>query len=230
MADKYDELLRQGLIKLKEIEFSDVPEEEKIEHDFSDKYLKSKEKLINKLSRSYWKYINTVAKKVAVVIISFIIAFSSLMTVEAFRKSVIDFVVTMFNSFSKVEHNFEIKRQIDTYYSVYKAPSEYIKTISYFSESIYTQVWKDSNNNQISLIQVNSHLSNQFNSERGELSEYIINNTPCLICEDPIQYYCYWEFDGYRFELIYPIDLGEEFMSEVVGHLVEVDPEELTTE
>ena len=45
MADKYDELLKQGLIRLKEIEFSDVPKED-IKYEFSDKYLKSKEKYI----------------------------------------------------------------------------------------------------------------------------------------------------------------------------------------
>lgn len=230
MADKYDELLRQGLIKLKEIEFSDVPKEEEIEHGFSDKYLKSKEKLVNKLSRSYWKYVNTVAKKVAVIIISFIIAFSSLMSVDAFRKSVIDFVITVFDSFSKVEQNFEVEKQIETYYSIDEIPSIYVKTISYHNKSMYVQIWDNFNGNQISLNQVSTDAHSQFNSEHGELYESIINNTPCLNCEDPIQYYCYWEFDGYRFELIYPIDLGEEFMSEVVGHLVEVDPKELTTE
>ena len=100
MADKYDELLKQGLIKLKEIEFSGVPKEEEIEYNFSDKYLKNKERLLNKLNHSYWKYVNTVAKKVAVIIISFIIAFSSLMTVDALRESLIDFIVTIYKSFT----------------------------------------------------------------------------------------------------------------------------------
>lgn len=230
MANNYDELLKQGLIWLKEIEFSDVPKEEDIEHDFSDKYLKSKEKLLNKLNHSYWKYVNTVAKKVAVVTISFIIVFSSLMTVDAFRESIINFVITMFDSFSKVEQTYKTEEIIHSYYSINKLPSEYVKFITHYTEAIYTQVWNNSNNNQISLSQVPANTANQFNSERGELSEAIINNSPCLICKDQIQYYCYWEFDGYRFELVYPIDLGEEFMSEVVGHLVEVDPEELTTE
>lgn len=227
MANNYDELLKQGLIRLKELEFSDVPSEEEIEHDFSDKYLKNKEKLLNKLSRSYWKYVNTIAKKVAVIIISFIIAFSSLMTVDAFRKSVIDFVITIFDSFSKVEQNFEEEKQIGAYYSISKLPLRYIKFIDHCSEALYTQVWNNSNNDQISLNQVPANTPHQFDSESGELSEAIINNTPCLICKDSIQYYCYWEFDVYRFELVYPIELSEEFISKVVGHLVEVDPEDI---
>ena len=62
-----------------------------------------------------------------------------------------------------------------------------------------------------------------FDSENGELKEEIINDTPCLVCETNSDYFCYWEFDGYRFELVYPKELGREFMSEVVGNLIEVE-------
>ena len=227
MANNYDELLKKGLTRLKEIEFSDVPLEEEIEYNFSDKYLKNKEKLLKKLNHSYWKYVNTVAKKVAVIIISFIIAFSSLMIVDAFRESIINFVITIFDSFSKVEQNLEMEETIYSYYSTDRLLSNYMKRISHHSKAVYFQAWIDSNSNQISLNQVPLYLSNQFNTEHGELSEAIVNNTPCLICKDHIQYYCYWEFDDYRFELIYPIDLGEEFIGEVVGHLVEIDPEDI---
>lgn len=230
MSDRYDELLKQGLIKLKEIEFSGVPKEEEIEHNFSNKYLKNTEKLLNKLSHSYWKYVNTAAKKVAVVIISFIIAFSSLMTVEAFRNSIINFVVTIFDSFSKIEQTFTIEEKIYSYYSIKHLPDGYEKLLSYQSKATSFQIWVNLKQNQISLNQVPANTSHQFNTEYGELSETIVNDTPCLICKAPTGYFCYWEFDGYRFELIYPVGLGEKFMSEVVGRLVEVDPEDLTTE
>ncbi len=230
MADRYDELLKQGLIKFKEIEFSSVPKEEEIEHDFSDKYLKNKEKLLNKLSRSYWKYVNTAVKKVAVIIISFIIAFSSLMTVDAFRETIVSFIVTIFNTFTQVEQTVRTEEYIDTYYSFSTPPLNYSKIIINYDKSIFSHLWLNSDGDHLSLNQVPVSAPNQFNSEHGDLSEVVINNTPCLVCKDPIQYYCYWKFDGYRFELIYPIDLGEEFMSEVVGHLIEVDPQELTTE
>ena len=230
MTDRYDELLKQGLIKLKEMEFSYVPEKEDIDHNFSDKYLSNKERLLNKLSRSYWKYVNTVAKKVAVIIISFIIAFSSLLTVDAFRESIINFVVTIFDSFSKVEQSSTNEEIIYSYYTIGKLPSGYMERTSHKSKAVYFQVWSTSNNKQISLNQVPANTSNQFDSEHGIFGETIINDTPCFICQDENYFFCYWKFDGYRFELIYPIDLGEDFMSEVVGRLVEVDPEELTTE
>ena len=230
MTDRYDELLKQGLIKLKEMEFSYVPEKEDIDHNFSDKYLSNKERLLNKLSRSYWKYVNTAAKKVAVIIISFIIAFSSLMTVDALRESLIDFIVTIYKSFAVIEHKIANNEYLENYYSLQKPPEGYTNILTNLDNSKFIQLWDFNGSNPISLAQVPLYTPNQFNSEHGKLSEETINNTPCLVCVDNTLYYCYWEFDGYRFELIYPIELGEEFMSEVVGHLVEVDPEEFKTE
>ena len=152
------------------------------------------------------------------------------MTVDAFRESVINFAITLFESFAKIEHNYKSEEIVCSYYSINKVPTGYIKNISYFSESVCTQIWSKSNNKYISLNQVPFHVSNNLNIEHNELSEIAINDISCLTGKDNNLYYCYWEFDGCRFELVYPLDLGEEFMSEVVGHLVEVDPEELTTE
>lgn len=227
MADKYDKLLSRALVKLKEDEFRCVPEENEIEHTFSKKYLKVLEKILHKLDRSYWKYVNTVAKKIAVIIVTLIIAFSSLMTVEAFREMIANFVITIYESFTKIEQESKTEQHIGTYYSLNTLPIKYVKCVSHHSETLFFQVWDNDDSKSISLNQVAVNNTNLFNSEHGELSEAIVNDTPCLICKDNIQYYCYWEFDGYRFELVYPLDLGEEFMSEVVGNLIEIDPDEL---
>lgn len=229
MTHKYDELLIEGLSKLKELEFSNIPEADEIEHTFSDEYIKSKEKLLNKLGHSYWKYVNTVAKKVAVIIIAFIIAFSSLITVDAFREKIINFMYKIYNSFTQIySNNILPPTDIGRYYSIKNIPNGFNKYLTNYQSPIkISTYWTSENIGFIMLTQANPFTSGQFNSEHGELSERIINDTPCLICKDPNLYYCYWEFDGYRFELIYPIDLGEEFMSEVVGNLVEIDPAEL---
>lgn len=227
MADKYDKLLKEGLTRLKEAEFRYVPDEDDIEYEFSGKYLKAKERLLKKLDRSYWKYVNTAAKKAAVILITLIIAFSSLMTVDAFRETFVNFIITIYKNFTQIEEDLKTEEHIKTYYSFEKLPKSYTKVDVQYNKATYFQIWDNNALKPISLNQVPTHTSNQFDSEHGELSEAIINDTPCLICKDEIQYYCYWEFDGYRFELIYPADLGEEFMSEVVGNLVEIDPEEM---
>lgn len=231
MNDKYtDELLIKGLSKLKELEFANIPIENEIEYQFTESYIVKQERLLNKLSHTYWKYVNTVAKKVAIIIITFIIAFSSLMTVDAFRDKFLFFVYKIYSSFTQIESEEDIADKIiSQYYTIY-SPALFEQTSIVANEYMAFSCWTDTLQREISLAQFSVSDSYKFNSEHGELTEKIINDTPCLICKDPNLYYCYWEFDGYRFELIYPVDLGEEFMSEVVGHLIKVNPEELTTE
>ena len=228
MKNKYDDLLIEGLSKLKEFEFSHIPEANEIDYTFSEEYIKSKEKLLNKLGHSYWKYVNTIAKKAAVIIIALIISFSSLMTVDAFREKVLDFAYKIYDSFTQIElKEFTSFNKIEAYYSIKNVPTQFKQTLVNHNESISIQYWTNSLQKDIMLTQNYITEPHNFNSELGELTEIFINNTPCLVCKNNPLYYCYWEFDGYRFELVYPTDLGKEFMSEVVGNLVEIDPEEL---
>lgn len=228
MAEEYQELLIRGLTKFKEWEFSTVPNENEIEHIFSDKYLKAKEKLLNKLGHSYWKYVNTIAKKVAIIILTLIVVLSSLMSVEAIREKVINFVFKIYSTFTEIEYfDQNNSKYIDTYYSIHQLPKTYTKIFTNSNESISTTYWSNASQEDIILVQNLTSTKHAFNSEHGDISEVIINDTPCLVCKNQTLYCCYWEFDGYRFELVYPLDLGEEFMSDVVGKLVEIDPEDI---
>ncbi len=219
----YDELIKQGLAEYFNLEFSDIPPENEIEHEFSEKYLREKEKLIRKVGTSYWKYVNTVAKRAAVIIVTFIIAFSSLMSVEAVREKVLNFVYTVFETFTEVNSNDdESEKGIKLYYDIENIPIGYSQIFVQNTKQIRRSVWSKSNDD-ITLIQIAVGSSQQFNSENAELTETIINDTPCLVCENEVSYFCYWEFDGYRFELIYPVELGEDFKNTVVGHLVEAE-------
>lgn len=229
MTNKYDELLIESLSKLKELEFLNIPDADEIDYNFSDEYIKAKDSLLNKLGHSYWKFINTVAKKVAVIIIALTIAFSSLMTVDAFREKIVNFVYKIYTTFTEITIDYKKEsNRVERYYSVEKIPKQYIKTtVNKQLDRKITTYWFDKSDNYIMFTQTNLSDSNLFNSEHGIVKEVNINKTPCLICKTNTDYFCYWEFDGYRFELVYPVDLGEEFMSEVVGNLIEIDLAEL---
>lgn len=228
MKNKYDDLMIQGLTTLKNIEFAYVDNIEEIDYNFSEKYIKSKEKLIKKLGHSYWKYVNTVAKKAAVIIVALIIAFSSLLTVDAFRERVVDFAYKIYNTFSEIiRYDSEKEINLDRLYKPRNINATYNKETKLYSPGLWFVIWSNEDNITISFKQNDISIGTQFNTEHGTLNETIINDTPCLTCKTNTDYFCYWEFDGYRFELIYPLDLGEEFMSEVVGNLVEIDPDEL---
>ncbi len=230
MKNKYDNLLKQGLTKLKNLEFAYISDGKEINYSFSEEYIRNKEHLIKNLGRPYWKFVNTVAKKAAVIIVALIIAFSSLMTVDAFREKVVDFIYKIYVTFTEISSDHSnTQTDLNVFYSIDNPPKQFTKDYTNIQTTKKSSTyWVNSTGECITFTQSVLTKSISFNSEYGELSERIINDTPCLICKDPNLYYCYWEFDGYRFELIYPLDLGEEFMSEVVGNLVEIDPDELS--
>lgn len=228
MQDNYDILLIKGLTKLKEIEFSFVPNKDEIEYTFSDKYIKSKKQLLKRMSHSYWKYTNTVAKKVAVIIITLILTFSSLMSVDAIREKLLDFVFNIYSTFTVIKSNTAIeKSHIDTYYTLSNIPEEFNVSLTNHNSIISTMFWTNKKEQDIVFTQSITAISSSLNSEHGKLNETIINNTPCLTCKNDTNYFCYWEFDGFRFELVYPIDLGEEYLREIIGKLVKYTPEDI---
>lgn len=95
------ELLARAFLEAAEDEFSYVPAEEDIDLEFSPEFERKMEKLIRARKRPYYKYINTVGKRVAAIIIAVVIFFSTAMTVEAIRVPVINCLVKVYDTFNK---------------------------------------------------------------------------------------------------------------------------------
>lgn len=224
-SNNFDNVLIQGLYEFKELEFSKVPPEDEIDHTFSEKYIKERNRIIRQLGRSYYKLINTTLKKVAIIILTLIIAFSSLMTVDAFREKLLEFIYRTFYTHTVIDSGINYTDNIEKHYSIPVIPDNYTETFFKESANVFTKNYENNTHQDIVFIQSLTSNPFFFDSENGELQEEIINDTPCLICENKSKYYCYWEFDGYRFELVYPTELGKQFMSDVVGKLIEIEPE-----
>lgn len=225
-SNNFDNVLIQGLYEIKELEFSKVPPEDEIDHTFSEKYIKERNRIIRQLGQPYYKLINTTLKKVAIIILTLIIAFSSLMTVDAFREKLLEFIYRTFSTHTVIDSSKNDADKIERYYSIPYIPNDYAETFSKESANNATKKYESNDHNTIIFIQTIKTNTILFDSEDGKQQEEIINNIPCLTCENKSKYYCYWEFDGYRFELVYPKELGKQFMSDVVGKLIEIEPED----
>ncbi|HOB36923.1 MAG TPA: hypothetical protein PKX71_04540 [Candidatus Avimonas sp.] len=57
-------------------------------------------KLIQNQKRSYWKYINTATKRVAVIMLAIVITFASAMSVKAIREPVVNTIVEIYEKFT----------------------------------------------------------------------------------------------------------------------------------
>ena len=89
-------------IDLYEIDWLDTfPEENEIHHEFSDTFKIKMEKLIRSIKKPYYIFINTIGKRVAVIILLIIISFSAItLNVKALRDPIINFVIDVYEKFS----------------------------------------------------------------------------------------------------------------------------------
>lgn len=224
MQNKYDDVLKSGLSELKRTEFSCVPVENEIEHVFSENYDEKKQRSFKQLlhSRNEHKYV--AVKRLAILIAVLVILFSSLMSVSATRQKLLDFFYDVYHAFIQIEIKpVTNKGALEKEYTISVIPNNYSLSHTSNNNLMKSTFFVNENEQVIKFTQTVTSALERFNSEQGELSEVVINDMPCLVCENDSNYFCYWDFDGYRFELIYPMELGEKYMAEVVGKLVEVE-------
>ncbi len=96
--------------------------------DFSPDFEKSMQRLIKRQKKPYFKLINTVAKRVAIIIAVIIIALTStVLSVDALREKIKNFVIETFEKFSIVVYNDNLNtiEQIKEYYSPSYIPKGY---------------------------------------------------------------------------------------------------------
>lgn len=80
-------------------EFKDVPlNEEEIDYTFSHKFNKKMDKLICSEKKSYWRFVNTAYKKAILVAVIIAIMLSCVLSVSAVRKSIINFIVEIYET------------------------------------------------------------------------------------------------------------------------------------
>ena len=125
------EILRKAFDVIAREEAKALPTPEECTHvTFSEEFEQKMQKLISKEKKSYYYLINTVGKRVACVIITLLLALTSVtFGVKAIREAVIDFFVETFEKFSivgfKDEDIPENNKIIETYYAPTYLPEGY---------------------------------------------------------------------------------------------------------
>ena len=110
-------------------EFAHIPtDEDSIDFTFSEKFNKKMEKLIKSQRKSYYILINTVGKRVAILFVAIITLFTASMSVKAIREPVINFIIEVYESFTKYFFEGETAEKIEKVYSITKLPVGFKQT------------------------------------------------------------------------------------------------------
>lgn len=200
-----DSKLKKALFYALSPEYEKILSEQKEEHVFSSKFNKDMHKLIKRRKKPYYKLINTLGKRVACVVGIFLIASSiTVLSVDAFRNTVANFFVGIYEKFSTVqpeeknnapttiEDIYEITYDLSEYTIDYEDYTEYSRNITYVNNEIlidfqqYTKEMYDEN----------------INTEGADISTININDNEAMYFRDNHQYDCIiWDNGDYIFAL-----------------------------
>ncbi len=231
--NQYDDILRTGLKTFVHAEFANIPPENEIDYTFSEKYEKEKAKLLAKIDRHLWKYTNTVAKRVAIIVLCFLVAATSLFSVEAIRGKILEFFYSVFDTYTVVDFkecsvaddndNYTKTQQQsqNQFYMIANIPEGYTTITKNVSENHAFFVWKNADNQTISFEQCIGKNSININTEGAQPAEKTINGIPCLVVNQSYGYTYCWQYENYSFLLSYPLELGEEYAESIIGKLAE---------
>ena len=230
MATKYNFENNPGYNKLKEAfsrsnrDFLDSIELAPAEDVFfSPQYEKKMARLIKRQKRPYWKFTNTVGKRIAIIALAFLMLFGLSMTVEAVREPVISFIENVFEKFSELFVNKSETQNapdiIEEVYTLSGLPDEYEEVLFYNTEILVKTVWSDEKN-EISFSQSKLNSKITFDIESSETKRILLNNTEVFYNYKNQKTQIFWRNNFYMFIIEYSDFASENEMIELYESVV----------
>lgn len=170
------ELFVKALMEAERLDNAELPGEDEIEWEFSEKFEKSMDKLIRKNNRIRLSTRRTVTKGLLAALIASIVIFAALMSVTASREPIIEFVKKIFPQFNEITLNEASVPPVDTIeteYTLSYLPDGFeLDTYQKSDYSVFS-VWKNAEGDKIlftqSILDSNYMIDNEYDYQELEV-------------------------------------------------------------
>ena len=190
---------------------------------FSPQYEKKMARLIKKQKRPYWKFTNTVGKRIAVIALAFLMLFGLSMTIKAVREPVISFIENVFEKFSELFVNKSETQnapdKIEEVYTLSGLPDEYEEVLFYNTEILVKTVWSEGKN-EISFSQSKLNSKITFDIESSETKRILLNNAEVFYNYKNQKTQIFWRNNFYVFIIEYSDFASENEMIKLYESVV----------
>lgn len=228
--EEYKLVLKKAFKEVEEQELREIPEDSEIDYQFSPQFEKKMNRLIKAQKHSYWKYVNTTSKKIAVFLIAAVISLTCVMSVEASRNAIIKFFETIFGKYTRISSYVEqddtdnIPKTIETIYTIPNLTDDFEKSYYYADDLQVITEWvtPDMPEGQYySLSQYANGSANGYNTESNDVMTININGYSVYVYKKSWYREYIWTEKGYMFSLTIPNQTDEEFVHTIIGNLIE---------
>ena len=183
-------------------EFAHIPtDESSIDFTFSEKFIKRMDKLIRAQRKSYYKFINTAAKRAAVIFAAIITLFTASLSVKAIREPVVRFIRQVYETFIHYTFEGEIQPKIKKEFFIKTLPDGFIQHDKIESDLAITTIYVNDNNTIKFTQQSTNNANHFFDNESGTLTKVTISGINVDIYESENTKHAVWTDEGYFFKL-----------------------------
>lgn len=183
-------------------EFAQIPtDEDSIDFTFSEKFIKRMDKLIRAQKKSYYKFINTAGKRVAVIFAAIITLFTASLSVKAIREPVVRFIKQVYETFIHYTFQGDIQPKIKKEFFIKTLPDGFIQHDKIESDLAITTIYVNDNNTIKFTQQSTNNANHFFDNESGTLTKVTISGINVDIYESENIKHAVWTDEGYFFKL-----------------------------
>lgn len=207
-------------------EYESMLPEVKVAHTFSSGFEKRMNRLVKRRNKSYYKMINTAAKRAACILgIIFVVSFTTIMSVSALREAFWEFFINTFERFSVVRSAekdnspttikdfYEISDGLDNYSIIYSEQDEISVNI----------IYEDNLNHSIDFSQyVKSEFDIAVNTENADVSPVEISGKKAIYYIDDQGYSnLIWDNDDYI--IVISSNIGKDILIRMAESVQKVE-------
>ena len=197
------ELFVKAFMEAERLDNAEIPSEDEIQWEFSEKFVRSMDRLVKKNNRIMLSTRRTVTKGLLAAIITVMILFTGLMSVAATRKPIIEFVKKIFPQFNEItlsENSAPTIDKIETEYTLTNLPEGFkLDTYQKDDYSVFW-VWKNGAGEKIVLSQNILDTDLNINNEHN-YQEITINGYEAYLNDYGVNSSLIWTNGTYWFKL-----------------------------
>lgn len=203
-----DHILKQAVEQYQQNWVMELPSEKELgrKYRFSKDFTRKMEQLVKMEKRPLYHMFNTVGKRVAVILTTFLVAAAALcMSVEAIRTPIVKFFVETFEKYSIItttgEDPDEAKTRIETEYELGELPEGYELVQREADEQVVVKEYRNEGNSLLRIYQNPAKGNVVMDTESAEMEEVKVSGNPGSYSEKEGTAMLVWMQEGYSFQL-----------------------------
>ncbi len=201
-------------------EFEDIPDENGIEHEFSEGFKSKMETLFKRIENGRAYGYHPRKKAVIIAAAAILISLMLMTSVGSVRNPVVDFVYKIYDGFTEIFYKGDTTVTISYIYSFTEIPEGFVETDRISNEGVNIVRYENHESGDIIELRQNVTYDGSFSldNEHGIVKKHEINGNEVnvYISDYGYSFFAFWNDSGYSIELTYSGKISEEELIEMI--------------